>query len=207
MVLFEPDDYWGVRQDKCMSPFCRQENGNQSGCQEMVRAGAPAIYSGHLCVSSFSIPAFWAGDSTDRWVGPCRWGGGFRSGDGGQPPGLSSFRTSECAQAPHQHHLYKTLPDVSCGYLLLFCCHLNRVFKHLQFVIFLLCSGVSAGFGVLSSCWVLWPRALSLEASAQTAWAEEPEELTLPPLHRLFFFLRYSLDQTHQRLDLVSADY
>ena len=89
-------------------------NGNQSGCQEMVRAGAPAIYSGH-CVSSFSIPASWAGDSTDRWAGPCRWGGGFRSGDGGQPPGLSSFRTSECAQAPHQHHLYKTLPDVSCG--------------------------------------------------------------------------------------------
>lgn len=78
MVLFEPDDYWGVRQDKCISPFCRQENGNQSGCQEMVRAGAPAIYSGHLCVSSFSSPASWAGDSTDRWVGPCRWGRRFR---------------------------------------------------------------------------------------------------------------------------------
>ena len=78
MVLFEPDDYWGVRQDKCISPFCRQENGNQSGCQEIVRAGAPAIYSGHLCVSSFSSPASWAGDSTDRWVGPCRWGRRFR---------------------------------------------------------------------------------------------------------------------------------
>ena len=30
-------------------------------------------------------------------------------------PGFSSFRTSECVQAPHQHDLYKTLPDASCG--------------------------------------------------------------------------------------------
>ena len=38
MVLFEPDDYWGVTQDKYISPFCRQENRNQSGCQEMAQS-------------------------------------------------------------------------------------------------------------------------------------------------------------------------
>lgn len=101
----------GDRQDKYISPFCRQENRNQSGCQEMVRAGVPALYSSHLCVPSFSIPASPAGDSTNRWVGPCRWGRRFWQWGWRAAPGFSSFRTSECAQAPDQHRLYKTLPD------------------------------------------------------------------------------------------------
>ena len=114
MVLFEPNDCWGVRQDKYISPFCRQENRNQSSSQEMVRAGAPATYSGHLWVPSFSIPGPWAADSTDRWVRPWRWGRFWQWGRRATP-GFSSFRTSECAQAHHQHDLFKTLPDASCG--------------------------------------------------------------------------------------------
>lgn len=90
----------GDRQDKYISPFCRQENRNQSGCQEMSQSRAPAIYSSHLCVPSFSIQDPGQSDNYRQMsralqVGRRFWQWGWRAA-----PGFPPLRTSQNVHRP-----------------------------------------------------------------------------------------------------------